>query len=247
MERTIVNLLEQQINGVHLDGAFFDETGNLFDDIRVVLQRVTTDLSNDLREKGFGIAGTSAVLTGSLLGPNWDDASDADFHILVDFKSYGEDEWVYREYLALYARSFNSRGYTLAGRDLELYFQDADEPHYSPGVYNIFDGKWVDEPTLEDQFDIPDDVKTDAARWKTDIEKLKKESANVSFEDSEIFLDKINQTFSNIRNMRATGIASGGIASTGNQTFKQLRRNETLQILSDLRKDFENRVYDVKR
>jgi len=252
MEETVPvdNLIyrDKEEEHVELDPDFFDETNHLLPDVREVLLLVVADVLANLKEKNFGFQPLFTVLTGSLCGPNWDKDSDVDLHVGVDFSQVAHEAELFKTYLGLYARQFNLRGYDLAGRDLELYFQDVAEEHRAPGVYDLVADAWIQVPTGV-KIDITDEMKKAAAAYLKKIEEFEAEFKEQDPYGSEakLFLDKVRAFWQGVGMLRKMGLEAGGRASFGNQVFKQLRRNKGLEKVTNLLRDVQDRVYEVVR
>ena len=102
---------------------FWDEAGQLREDVRDVLLKVAEDVSEDIKEYlGYEIDFEGLIFIGSLTGPNWDDTSDVDLHFLIDFKKY--DEEFLEPFLDYYRKNFNENEFTILDHSLEIFFQD---------------------------------------------------------------------------------------------------------------------------
>jgi hypothetical protein len=230
---------------VELDPDFFTEDNRMQDDVRTVLLRVTDDVYASLADKGFVLYPQFVILTGSLTGPDWDEHSDIDLHFGTGFDLLDKPELM-REFLSLTAREFNSRDYTLLNRKLEIYFQDVEEPHLTPGVYDILGDHWLK---------IPDGIRVQpsqeaqeaAVDYKVRASDLVKQYDRMDRRKAESFLATITSVWQSIRNMRKEALDREGMHGLGNQIFKLLRRNSTLQTLADLIKRVKNDVYEVFR
>ena len=239
-------ILDELVAGpVNLDPQFFDEENRLQPDVRRVLLRVAEDARLQLSEKGFILRPAFVVLTGSLSGPNWDDQSDVDLHVGVDFNQYLEPE-IQKRFLALFARDFNNNKFDLLGRSLELYFQDAHESHNSPGVYDVENDHWTQIPDGV-RIEVTAEVTRAAEKYMHEVEALRTEYEEFPKVGAEKFLLKLQEYFEDIRRMRKEGLETEGRASFGNQLFKQLRRNGTLTNLTDLMRQVRDDVYEVFR
>jgi hypothetical protein len=173
------------------------------------------------------------TLTGSLANYTWSNYSDIDLHIIVDYKQVDENQELVEGFLRR-ASSLWNRGHNILIKDfeVEVYIQDASEPHYSGGVYSVKYDRWVEIPVREDP--------------KIDFNNVKRKSADLMDhidEVSELFLDKnyersleeAEKVRNKIRKFRQSGLETGGVFSVENLAFKVLRRNGYLQKLSSVR------------
>lgn len=225
-----------------LNQEFFDDK-HLDPRVREVLIDVYEDVIAGLKEKGYDLDVKFLILTGSLMGVNYDEQSDIDFHIGVDTSVL--DKPVI-DLLGYYAKEFNNKNYTLKGRDLEIYFQDANEPHEAPGIYDVLNDKWIKEPSME-HIEISDDAKALAQKYLNAISKF--ESAYAGLDKSRnsiaMFLSKLRMFFDTIKTNRKEGLQESGEKSVGNQAFKLSRRNGALEKLANLMNSVMNDYYDV--
>ena len=243
--RTVDNLIEQVVK---LDDRIFDEVDHLRPEIRAVLLRVATDVLADLAAKGFGVQPTFVVMAGSLLGPNYDDVSDMDLHIGINFEAAGHEVDLLKNYYALYARQFNAKDFTVRDRKLEIYFQAVGEPNDSPGIYDLLGDHWA-KPPDNVKVIIDDEIKRAADTYLHQVETLAEEFASESpVGDAAVaFLQKPVLLFQSIRTMRKEGFAQQGQYGQANTLFKQLRRNNCLEKLTGLIRDVQHSIYGIDK
>ncbi|MFA7455793.1 MAG: hypothetical protein WCZ10_15160 [Desulfobulbaceae bacterium] len=226
---------------VELDPKFFDDQGSLRPEIRDVLMVVATTVMNKLTEKGYGFSPVFVRLTGSLCGAGWDDQSDIDLHIGYDKRMTMHDPQILRDFLSLWAKDFNSQGYTVGGRVLELYFQEVSEPHDSPGEYDLVYDHWWVLPTGV-KIEVTEQMKQAAEQIKQEAELLTK--AKTDGAEPQALLIQVEAYWRQVTQMRKSAMLSGGMASFGNQVFKLARRNGALQLLKDLMQELQQAVFD---
>jgi hypothetical protein len=219
-------------------------------EVRSVLLKIADALKASLEEKlGINmIPIKDIVFTGSLTGPNWDEQSDIDMHFLIDFSGYDEEYRVLLEYyLLMFAGSFNENKYNILGYTVELYFQDVEEPHQSPGIYSLIDNIWIKEP--EDRKIIfTNDEKQLADNYLSRIKDLKRELEETDIMDYNLFHARLDDMMTEIKEMRTRGMESElGMYSVENLVFKMLRRNGALKMLNDMRKNVRKRIYSLMK
>jgi len=220
---------------------FFDEDNKLLPEVRKVLLKVTDDVLANLAEREHNITPTFIVLTGSLTGPDWDEYSDIDLHLGVDFGEF-EDESLARDFLLYYAKEFNSRNYDLKDHHIELYFQDDKEPHLAPGLYDIQNDKWLKYPK-EERYEIPETVAKEAQGILDEVENFIKRYRKEKPIPTP-FLEDLREYWQDIREKRKTGLEEG-LHGHGNLVFKALRRNGALKKLLDLIRQVQDDVYET--
>jgi predicted nucleotidyltransferase len=100
-----------------------------------------------IEELGEDIFIDDIVLTGSLANYNWSEYSDFDLHIIIDFEQFGEQKDLFKENFNLKKQIFNEKhNITIFGYDVELYAQDAEETHFSSGVFSVLNNEWISVP-----------------------------------------------------------------------------------------------------
>ena len=171
----------------------------------------------------------SVLLTGSLANYNYNKWSDADLHLLVDYSKFDEDKKFVRDYLRSKAINWNDRHkVTIYGHEIEIYFQDVNEPHHSTGIYNVTKDRWSVEPKKIDNKDVIDEnlplAFNKADYISIEIDKLASRQDDATIEKIDILKDKIKK-------MRRSGLERDGEYSIENIAFKILRRRGDLKLL----------------
>jgi predicted nucleotidyltransferase len=186
------------------------------------------------------------MLTGSLTSPDFDKQSDVDVHIVLDMQQFADPKLM-ADFLATYAKNYNTHEYDLRGHSLELYFQDASEKHISPGIYDILSDRWIKAPDGSHIVITPEMLElAEIARSK--VQDLIKAWGIVNKEDkSEVskFLLDTEAYYQMVRKARKDAVVLGGLASVGNQVFRLLRRNGTLEALTNLIDDIQDEIYEA--
>ena len=206
-----------------------DEVLNL--EVRDALLKITNDFLIDLP---FDITPKDVTLTGSLANYNWSKFSDIDLHIIVDFTEVDENIELVRQFFRNLQTNWNNRhDIIMKGYEVEIYFQDSNEPHISTGVYSIQDNVWLTKPT-------PMPVSIDYANVRKKAEEVSDRIGHIEKmmadeDEGEEILDSIDRLRAKIRRMRKAGLEGAGQYSVENLAFKVLRRSEELGRLSALK------------
>ena len=133
----------------HLNPKFWDD-GHLDTRIRLKLLDIADDFFDSLDVDW--VEPVDVIITGSIANYNWNKKySDIDLHVLVDYEDVDERVDFVREYFTLKKNAWNEKHKNLRifGFPVEVYVQDANEPHASSGVYSIVKDKWLTEPDLD--------------------------------------------------------------------------------------------------
>ena len=214
---------------------------NLKPEVREALLKIVKDFLIDLP---FDVDVEDITLTGSLANYNWSKFSDVDLHILLDFTKVDENQELVRQFFKnLQTNWNNTHDIYMSDYEVEIYFQDTNEPHMSTGVYSIQDDKWLTEPKPEaasiDYANIEKKAQ-DISDRIDDIERMMKEG------EEDKVLDAIDRLKAKIRNMRKAGLEGAGQFSVENLAFKMLRRSEELKRLSDLKAKAYDELMSVR-
>ena len=173
------------------------------------------------------------TFTGSLANYTWSSFSDIDLHVIVDYNQIDENQELVKDFVRKSSSLWNrSHKILIKGFEVEVYIQDANEPHYSTGIYSIKNDQWIEKPSkIEPQIDIVN-VQKKAAGLMDDIDKVYEVFLDKDYEHAYEQAEKIKDK---IRKFRQAGLERGGAYSVENLAFKVLRRNEYLNKLSSLK------------
>jgi len=164
-------------------------------------------------------------LTGSLANYNYTKYSDLDVHILTDFESINSDTSLVKAALDGKRFIWNLRHeIKMHGHEVEIYFQDTNEPHIASGLYSLLNKDWITVPKYDPPEVDPKDVDRKASTIVHDIDKVIQgiEDADTP-EDAEDYYKKASSLKSKIGNMRRSGLKREGEFSVENLAFKELR------------------------
>ena len=217
------------------------EDNKIKPEVREALLKIVKDFLIDLP---FDLDVEDVTLTGSLANYNWSRYSDVDLHILVDFTKVDENqELVAHFFRNLQTNWNNTHDIYMSDYEVEIYFQDTNEPHLSTGIYSIQNDEWLTEPKpVAASIDYANIEKkaTDISDRITDIQRMLDDG------EEDKVLDSIDRLKAKIRNMRKTGLEGAGQFSVENLAFKVLRRSEELKRLSDLKVKAYDSMMTVK-
>jgi len=126
---------------------------------------------------------------------------------------------------------------------VEIYVQDYLEPHIATGMYSIKKDQWIRKPNkLKPEIDYKC-VTVKANCIMDEIDDIQEDF------DAEDYIEAHDKTVSlkeKIRNMRKSGLESGGAFSVENLAFKVLRRNESLKKLNDLKLMSYDKMHSIE-
>ena len=218
------------------------KTKKLNHDISITLKQIAEDF---VRKFEYPIKIKDIILTGSIANYNWNEYSDIDLHVVVDFNDIPD------QYLEAFKDYFDSKRQlwnknhiiNIMGHEVEIYVQDVDEPHHSSGVYSILNGKWIKEPTFQKQ-----DIDYEGITSKTEqfIEKINKISDLFSKKEYDKAISSVEALNNKIKRFRQAGLSKDGEYSTENLVFKMLRNGKYLETLSNLKSQAYDREMSIE-
>ena len=195
------------------------EDFKLLPEVRNQLLKIAQDFQDFLGIDNLEVS--DITISGSNAAYTYTPHSDIDLHLLVDIAELDHSE-VYRELFDAKKFQYNNmHDITIAGYDVELYVQDSRQEHHSLGIYSVLHDTWVSEPKQ-----IKPDVDDLSVRSK--VQKLSDKIVRSLGTTDRAQAEKVWQS---IKDMRKTGLGSGGEFSTENLAFKVLR---TQGLLKDL-------------
>lgn len=201
-------------------------------EVRQALMAMAEDfkefLGIDVEVKDITISGSNAAYT-------YTDHSDIDLHLVADLPRADASE-VYRELFDAKKYQYNDQhDYRIGPYEVELYVQDARQPHVSQGIYSVMNDRWLRVPSRRKP--QIDDI---SVRSKYEDLGQRVDRAIASGD-----LQRMDRLAEKIRNMRQAGLAKTGEFGPENLAFKVLRGNGTLQRLRDARMAAKDRVMSL--
>ena len=219
---------------------FWNEANQLDQEVEKKLLQIAKDVSDKAEVTEFV---QDVQLTGSLSNYNYTKYSDLDVHILLDFADINEDEDLVKSSLDGKRFIWNDRhNITIGDAEVEIYFQDVDEPHMASGLYSLSKGKWLREPVYDPPEVDGADVDTKADQIKRDIDTLRtKVEGSVKDKEETTELRKVAQYLrQKIARMRKDSLQKHGEFGVGNLAFKELRNSGYIGDLIDI----DSKLYD---
>jgi len=173
------------------------------------------------------------ILTGSLANYNYNDSSDLDVHIILDFNQISENKDFVGDFFKLKKQLWAEKlPIQVKGHDVEMYFQDVNEPHHSSGTYSLMKDKWIRKPTKKIVNIDMADVQLKSADLMNAIDDLEKDAVD------DDFVKKHEKLKEKIKKYRQTGLDNSGEYSVENLVFKILRNSGYLERMVDMKNNF---------
>lgn len=186
----------------------FWENGKMKPVVRYKLMQTAMDFVKFIGVKQLGL--TDVIMTGSNASYNYTKHSDVDLHLVVKM----DDNDVMKELFDAKKGLWNEQhDVKIKGYDIEVYVQDADEPHISSGMYSILNDEWIKEPK-------PVRPEIDDMSVEKKYHELHDEIEKAIKSGSKEKLEKIKK---DIKKMRQSGLDRAGEFSAENLAFKMLR------------------------
>jgi hypothetical protein len=172
------------------------------------------------------------TLTGSLANFNYNKYSDLDVHIILDFTKIDPNKDLVRDALDGKRFIWNLRhNIFLKGHEVELYFQDSNDPHHSTAIYSLLKNKWVKEPSYNppENVDI-DGVERKAAGIKDTIDRMIRAlESTTDREEIKLINQKAKIIKDKIIKIRKEALAERGEFAFENLVFKKLRNQGVIE------------------
>jgi len=222
-----------------LHPSFWDAAGGFDQVVREKLLNIAHDVA---AAAGVDKLIEDIQLTGSMANYNYTDYSDLDTHILLDFDKVNSDEDLVKKALDGKRFIWNLRhDIKMGGQDVEIYFQDVDEPHNASGLYSLLRNEWITEPVHNEPQVDERDVTLKADRIKGEIADLEVAQQTSTGDDLEELQDAAQALRAKVAKMRKDSLNDGELV-IGNLAFKELRNSDYMERLINV----ANRLYDDK-
>jgi hypothetical protein len=216
-----------------LNPAIWGPDEQMLPDVREKLLAIADDFRESL---GIDVEVTDITVSGSNAAYTYTPNSDIDLHLVADLPLADESE-VYRELFDAKKYQYNDQhDFKIGGYDVELYVQDARQPHVSQGIYSVQDDRWIRvsnrrRPTVDD------------ISVRSKYEDLG-ERIDAAIESGDI--ERMDALAAKIRDMRQAGLAKTGEFGPENLAFKILRNNGTLERLRNARLEAKNQLMSLE-
>jgi len=173
------------------------------------------------------------ILTGSMANYNYNENSDLDIHVVLDFNQISENKEFVGDFFKMKKQLWAEKlPIQVKGHDVEMYFQDSAESHHSSGTYSLVKNDWIRKPTKKIVNVDCADVQLKAADLMNAIDDLEDDKSEKNF------LKKHEVLKNKIKKYRQTGLDKSGEFSTENLVFKILRNSGYLEKMVSMKNDY---------
>tara|TARA_Y100000034_G_scaffold135420_1_gene207272 strand:+ start:1800 stop:2786 length:987 start_codon:yes stop_codon:yes gene_type:complete len=227
-----------------LQPAFWNRKMRLKEPVRRKLIQIARDFFESLNLPPK-VKLKDVTITGSLAAYNWSKYSDVDLHLILDFEDIDENEDLVKEYLGGKIFVWNMKhNIKMDDHEVEIYVQNEKEPHIANGVYSVTKNNWIKKPVRAD-FEI--DLSTTQKKTDRMIDQIERVYDLFELKEYPKSLNSARKLKDRIKEMRQSGLSSGGIYSPENLTFKMLRRTRYLELLYDLMNKSYDRIMSLHK
>jgi len=182
---------------------------------------------------GENLKFSDVILTGSMANYNYNENSDLDIHIILDFTQVSENKEFVGDFFKLKKQLWADKvPIQIKGHDVEMYFQDSKEPHHSSGTYSLIKNDWIRKPVKKIVNIDSADVQLKSADLMNAIDDLENDKSENSF------LKKHETLKNKIKKYRQSGLDKSGEFSVENLVFKVLRNTGYLEKLVQMKNDY---------
>jgi hypothetical protein len=193
-------------------------------DLDPVVRKHLLEIAQDFQEFiGVGIYDLLDItISGSNAAYTYTPNSDIDLHLVVTLPDAHDQEL--RELFDAKKYQYNAQyDFKIRGFDVEVYVQDAEQPHHSMGIYSILRESWIRQPKPQAATVDDDSVKNKFDCYRGRI--------NQALKTTDMLVCR--KLWNSIRDMRKSGLARTGEFGVENLTFKMLRAEGLLEKIKD--------------
>lgn len=231
----------------------FNQSGKINPKIRLKLLDIADEFWFNLNLNWVNVK--DIILTGSICNYNWNQYSDIDLHILIDYSEVDENKDLVTQFFTSIKNEWNDNHINLSmyGHTVELYVQDINEPFVANGIYSLEKNKWIKFPDKDEVKNIDgdaDEIKNKAAMLMTIIDNMGKKliiSQNDEHKLS-LLLQKINSFITRIKRMRKKGLESNeSEMSINNLVYKLMRQEGYIDKLYKLKYETYDKINSLEK
>jgi hypothetical protein len=183
-------------------------------------------------------------LTGSLANYNWNDQSDLDVHVIIDFSQIDDNLELVRKALDGQRFMWNQRHpVVLKDHDVECYVQHKDEQHIASGLFSLLRNEWIITPQWNPPQIDDKDINEKMRVFKSELREMKSKLSSSTGEDARMIYLYLERFKKKILADRKEGLARNGEFSVENLVFKELRREGVIEDIIDTMTEAYVKIY----
>jgi predicted nucleotidyltransferase len=215
-----------------------------------IIRKKLLNIGEDFYDKLKDVVGRAPIydihLTGSLANYNYTNLSDLDVHVLVDFNKIDAPRKVIEAAGEGAKFIWNTRhDITMRGHDVEVFLQDAKNPHHITGLFSLLNNEWIKKPKFDPPTVDEDDVDKKADSIAYQIKELENKliTSTALPKDAKSLFKRAKTLKKKISKMRQEGLENGGEFSVGNLAFKKLRNEGYIGKIIDIIAEAYDKIY----
>lgn len=236
--KSFYQALTETLYKKQLNFKFWDQDHTFDQQIRRKLLEISKDFTVNLEIYDLI---QDIILTGSLANYNYTRYSDLDVHILLNFTDINQDIELVKSDLDGKRFKWNlQHDIMIRGHEVEIYFQDINEPHIASGMFSLKNNKWIKKPTYNPPDVDVSYVDKKANQYIKDINTLEQQLKLNSKQNYSILHNKAVKLREKIMKMRKDSLKQHGEYGIGNLAFKKLRNTGNIEKIIDI----SNKAYD---
>ncbi len=208
--------------------------GQLLPEVKKKLMAIAEDFKTFIGIDLYDLV--DITISGSNAAYSYTPNSDIDLHLVVIIPDAHDPEL--RELFDSKKYQYNDQfDFKINGYDVELYVQDAEQPHHSMGIYSLLQDRWLRKPQP-----VKATVDDSSVKHKYRAYKQRIKTALQHGNDHSVL-----KLWHSIKDMRKSGLARGGEFSVENLVFKLLRAEGDLSDLKQAMTDIKVRSFSLEQ
>lgn len=227
----------------NLNPIIFDTQNNCYEEICEKLLLIAEQATHKLDPK---LKIDDVLIVGSIANYNWNENSDIDLHIVIDFKDISDDLDLVEKYLKLFKDSWNQE-HTIIIRDIEveISFQDVDATPTSNGQYSVKNKKWKKFPIKisPGESTIKKAIKL-FGKIRNSIDQIEKKYRNGNIDAIKTYY-YCKKIWNIVKLLRGSNLKREGEFGHTNIAFKELRNSGYIEKLENLKLESHDKIFSL--
>ena len=187
-------------------------------------------------------------IIGSICSYNWNDKSDIDLHIILDYSEMKGDEDIIQS--AMWGLKFEwntDHDIKIKGYDVEIYVENIGSVKHTSAIYSIQDNEWVKKPVYNPPKVDEDLIAKKHSDLSFAINKLENKLvlATIIPDNARKLYNLSKRLIKKITKMRKDSLKKGGEFSAGNLAFKKLRSEGYIAKLFNIVHKSYDKIYNT--
>ena len=152
------------------------------------------------------------IITGSMANYNWNDFSDVDVHVVMDYSKVYKDKDFVKSYFDAKKDLWKDEHPRLKvfGFPVEMYVEDSKNPSKAGGVYSLNKNEWLKKPEEMDAEDVDyDKIERKAVDIMDDVDELVGKLKNEKdLKKCDVVSGKLDKLFDKLKSERKKALAT---------------------------------------